>query len=91
MTAKTMLLKMYYEQDELDALESLLESMRTYMQRKKVIGYHKTNYKNFIRYTKKLLKVNPYNKLLVERLRKEIETTNPLTEQEWLLRQLGQL
>ena len=88
LTAKTMLLKMFYEQDEFDALESLLESMRTYMQRKKVIGYHRSNYKNIIRYTKKLLKVNPYNKAALRRLQEEIKEVNPLTEREWLLRQL---
>ena len=39
--AKIMLLKIYYEQDEINALESLLGSMRTYLSRKKVMGYHK--------------------------------------------------
>ncbi len=91
LSAKTMLLKMFYERDEFDALESLLESVRTFMQRKKVIGYHKSNYKNMIRYTKKLLKVNPYNKSALQRLQTEIEEANPLTEREWLLRQLSQV
>lgn len=91
LTAKTMLLKMYYEQDEFDALESLLESMRSYMRRKKVIGYHKANYKNIIRYTKKLLKVNPFNKNAVEKIRQEVQEVSPLTEQEWLLRQLSRV
>lgn len=88
LNCKTMLLKMFYEQEEFDALESLLESMRTYMQRKKVIGYHKANYKNIIRYTRKLLKVNPYNKSAKEKLQRDMEGVNPLTEKEWLQRQL---
>ncbi|MEO0777604.1 MAG: hypothetical protein AAF146_13645, partial [Bacteroidota bacterium] len=60
-------------------------------QRKKVIGYHKSNYKNIIRYTRKLLKVNPYNKTALQRLGGEIEAANPLTEREWLLRQLERM
>ena len=88
LNAKTLLFKMFYEQEELDALESLLESMRNYLVRKKVIGYHKSNYKNIIRYTKKLLKLNPYNNGQKEKLRKEIESAAPLTEKEWLLRQV---
>ncbi len=88
LNAKTMLLKMYYELDETDAIESLLESMRTYLSRKEIIGYHRSNYQNIIRYTKKLVRLNPYNKLHKEKLQQEIAVANPLTEREWLLRQL---
>lgn len=88
LNAKAMLLKMYYEQDEIDVLESLLESMRTYMRRKKVIGYHKNIYKNLIQYTKKLIRINPFNKDHKTKLRQEIETADPLPERQWLLEQL---
>lgn len=88
LNAKTMLFKMYYELDEIDALESLLESMRTYIQRKEVMGYHKSNYQNIIRYTKKLVRINPYDNGQRDKLRQEILSANPLTEREWLLEQL---
>ena len=88
LNAKAMLIKMYYEQEEMDALESLLESVRSYLQRKKIISYHKSNYKNFIRFTKKLLKVNPFSTSQKEKLKKELEEVNPLTEKPWLLKQL---
>lgn len=91
LNAKTMLLKMYYELDETDALDYLLESMRTYIHRKKVMGYHKENYKNIIRYAKKIAHVNPFNKKDVKALELEIQTANPLTEKDWLLKQLAQL
>jgi len=88
LNARTMLLKMYYEQDEFDALDSLLGSTNTYLQRKKVMGYHKSNYKNIIRFTKKLTRINPFEKTEREKLYKEIEAANPLTEKSWLLEQL---
>lgn len=88
LNAKSMLLKMFYEEEELDALESLLESMRTYLQRKDVIGYHKANYQNIIRFTKKLIRVTPHSKEEKTKLRQEIQNANPLTEKEWLLKQL---
>jgi hypothetical protein len=91
LSAKTLLAKMYYEQEEIDVLESLLESMRTYIQRKKVMGYHKNNYKNIIRYTKKLLKITPYSKLTKEKLYEEISQVSPLTEKKWLLTQLSKI
>ena len=87
--AKTMLLKVYYEQDELDAFESLLESLRIYLQRKEALDpARKAAYKNLISLMKKLLHLNPYSKAQTERLRNLVETTNPLMERDWLLRQL---
>jgi hypothetical protein len=88
LNAKMMLLKIYYELDEVDALESLLESMRAYLNRKEVTGYYRSNYQNIIRYTRKLVRINPYDKAPKEKLRQEIQQVNPLTEREWLLRQL---
>jgi len=88
--AKIMLLKIYYQQDEINALESLLGSMRTYLSRKKIMGYHKEGIKNIIRLTKKLLKVKPYDKVQKEKLETSIKEANPLTtdDRNWLLTQL---
>jgi hypothetical protein len=91
LSAKSMLIRIYYEEGELTTLESLLESMRTYINRKKSIAYHKLIYNNLIRFTKKLIRVPPRNKALKERLRKNIEDANPLPERKWLLEQLDKL
>jgi hypothetical protein len=90
LSAKSMLLKIYYEKEEEDALDSLLESMRIYIHRKQVMGYHQSNYLNLIKLTKKLLHINTFDKNQTEKLKKEIEATTPLTEKEWLLSQLKQ-
>ncbi|MEO6037189.1 MAG: hypothetical protein ABIQ93_02170, partial [Saprospiraceae bacterium] len=87
--AKTMLLKIYYEQDEPDAFESLLESMRIYLQRKEALDpARKLAYKNMISLMKKLMHLNPYSKVQKEKLRELTNNTNPLMERDWLLRQL---
>lgn len=87
--AKTMLLKIYYEQTELDAFESLLESMRIYLQRKEALDpARKTAYKNMISLMKKLLNMNPYSKSQKVKLRELIVDANPLMEREWLLKQV---
>ena len=44
-----------------------------------------------VRYTKKLLKVNPYSRAQKEKLKAEIEAAKPLTEKAWLLKQLAEL
>jgi hypothetical protein len=90
LNAKFMLLKMYYELREYDVLESHLESMRAYVQRKEVIGYHRNIYKNIIRFAKKLLNLNPTTQK-IEALRQDIATTNPMADREWFYRMLDGL
>ncbi len=87
LAAKTILMKIYYELQEFDALDAQLASMRTYLSRKRVLGYHKTNYLNIINYTQKISKIGD-NKQKISELRKAIENENILTEKEWLLEQL---
>lgn len=89
--AKSMLIRMYYEDGEFEALESLLESMRNYVHRKKDIGYHKQIYSNLIRFTKKLVRINPYNKAQKEKLRREINQAKQLREKRWFLEQLDMM
>ncbi|MEY3050348.1 MAG: hypothetical protein RLY31_133 [Bacteroidota bacterium] len=89
--AKTILLKIYYELDELNALDSLLDSMSAYLQRKQVMGYHRTIYKNLLRYTRKLLRLPGRGGPPAERLREEIRSAEPLMEKKWLLAQLEAL
>lgn len=87
--AKTMLLKIYYEQDEFDAFESLLESLRIYLQRKEALDpTRKAAYKNMISLMKKMLHLNIYSKPQKEKFREMATQTNPLAEREWLLRQV---
>lgn len=90
MTAKVILIKIYYLQDSFDALEALLESFRVFLNRKKVLSYHKQNFMNFIKLTKKLLYLKP-NKGATKKLVEQVKNTNPLTEKRWLLEQLEQI
>jgi hypothetical protein len=78
LSSKTMLLKMYYELDEYNTLDSLLGSMNTYLQ-------------HIIHFTKKLLRTTPYGREQKEKLRQELEAANPLTERKWLLEQLDKM
>ena len=91
LNARLMLIKIFYETDEYDALDSLLESMRTYIHRKDLTSSYKSNYQNIIRYTKKLVRVNPYDGGQKSKLKTEIIAANPLTEKSWLLEHLEKL
>ena len=83
--------KLFYMRREFQLLESYLESMRIYLSRQKMIGYHKTNYRNIINLIRKLLKVNPYIQQDVQKLRQEILDVKPLNERPWLLEQVDNL
>lgn len=87
--AKTLLLKIYYETDEYDALDAHLQSMQTFIRRQRVIGYHKTNYQNIVRFGRLLLQLNPNSRSDRAAMRKELESASVLTEREWFLEMIG--
>ena len=87
--AKVMLLKMYYDLEEYEALDSLLTSIKRFLQRQKLIGYHQENYLNIIRFTRKILELNPYDKTAQATLRTEIKNTKALAERDWLLQKIN--
>ncbi|HMQ47865.1 MAG TPA: hypothetical protein PKA00_10440 [Saprospiraceae bacterium] len=87
--ARTLLLKIYYELDEWDALQSHLDAFQNYLRRKADLSYHRTNYRNLIRFTRKLLQINLSDKKQCQKLSDQINQENILTEKDWLLSQLG--
>ncbi|WP_264789272.1 hypothetical protein [Aureispira anguillae] len=89
MDSKVTLLKIYYELDEFDALESLLESFKAYVKRnKEVSDYLKRSYLNLIRYIQKLQNHNFYNKEVQAKLLEEIKNEPQLPERQWIISQL---
>lgn len=85
LAAKTLLLKTWYELGEWDLLQSHLDAMRSYIRRKRVIGYHRSNYLNVLRYAQKLINLNANDKEAVHRLAAAIAKEETLSEREWLL------
>jgi len=88
LNAKVMLLKLYYELQEYDALSSLLASFKMMLTRKKLLSYHKTHYKNIIRFTSRLLNLKPRDQKAYDKLKTDISSAEVLQEKEWLLAQL---
>ncbi|NJL75765.1 MAG: hypothetical protein HC892_12840 [Saprospiraceae bacterium] len=92
LNSKSMLMKIYYEREEADSLESLLDSFKVYLRRKKEVGdNHRILYNNLIKFTRKLLRANPYDAKKKEKLREEIMEANPLVNKEWFLEQLEKM
>ena len=91
LSAKTISLKIYFQQSEFDLLQAHIHAMNKFIRRNKVIGYHKQNYLNLLRYTTKLINLNPYDRSDRERLKQEVQSVNPLTERQWILSQLEEV
>ena len=87
--SRVMLLKMYYETEELDALDALLASFKVLLLRKKkVIGYHSAHYLNTLRYIQKLVRLNKNDKKATATFQAEIVANKSVIEKEWLLEQV---
>jgi len=92
LSAKALLAKIYYEDDELDVLMSHLESFRMYVRRNKVIGEaRKTVFNNFIRFTRRLLKFDKGDNKGLDQLQSETEETKQVAELDWLLKKIASL
>ncbi|MEM1215785.1 MAG: hypothetical protein AAGJ82_08885 [Bacteroidota bacterium] len=86
--ARTLLLKIYYELGEWDVLMSHLDAFQMYLHRKPDLTYHRTNYRNLIRYTRKLLQLTNKRSEAASELRRQLSSETILTEKDWLLQQL---
>ena len=85
LTARRMLVIIYYDQGNFEALYSLLDSFQNYVYRKKGLGYHRKLYLNFIKFTRKLLQLEAMTEKQIIALRSTILATRNVAEKEWLL------
>ena len=88
LSAKTTMLKIYYEIGAFDLLYSHLEALKTFIKRKKVMGYHQINYLNIVRFAKLLLELPPGDRAARAKLKADILITSSVAEKQWLLRQV---
>ena len=86
--AKTLLLKIYFELDEYDLVENQIDAMLVYIRRKQLPDLHRNNYNNIARLTRQLARLGP-DRSKRQALAEKIATTDPLTEKDWLLEQIG--
>ncbi len=87
--ARRLLARIYYDLDEINALQSLIESSKVYLHRQKGIGYHHDMYTNFFRFLEKMMKMDMKKAEARLILRGEVEGTQLLAEREWLLQKLS--
>ena len=91
LNAKTIMLKTYYELREIEALLSLTDSFKTYLNRKKRLIYHQVSYNNFILYLRQLVRLQVADKSKLKQFREKVVDTKELTDKEWFLEKITEL
>lgn len=88
LAAKFMLVKIYFETKEYDALVGLLNTFKVYLFRQKKIGYHKERYKNIIKFSERLYTSIDASKQKKSKLKTEIELAEDLPDKDWFLKMI---
>lgn len=89
--AKSLLLKTYYETDEIDTLESLLDSFKILLHRhKKAAPQHIILYKNLINVTRKLISHSATRKDYLKKLQTKI-SKQAIADKTWVLEKIEEL
>ncbi len=92
LAAKRLLARLYYETDEFDLLESILNSLKVFIHRNTIITEdHKAVNRNFARFLYRIMNTAPRDAIKIEKIQTEINATNALTERTWLLKKLEEL
>ncbi len=88
--AKRLLMMMYFENNEFDALDALLTSFKSYIQHQNDVNeQHKLLNINLINMIKKMLNINLDSKQNKQKLREEVLSIPVIAEREWLLARLS--
>jgi hypothetical protein len=86
---RAMLLKIYFETDDEEALQYHATAFKTFLKRNKVVSKtHQLIYNNLIRYSQKLMK-HLGNKKLLSDLKIEIAGNQNIADKQWLMEKLS--
>lgn len=88
---RAMLLKIYFELNDHEALRYHLQAFKIFLNRNKLISvYQRTIYSNLVKFTTKLI-ANQTRKAKLQILQKEIKETPSTADQQWLLKKTMEL
>lgn len=92
LNSRSFLLASYYELEELDSLESLINSTNSYVRREKRISEtRKRLILNQNKFLKKLISTNPMDKKALHKLKETLQNTSGVASKPWLLEKIDEL
>ncbi len=90
--SKETLMQIYYEQNEYEAMQSLIDSTKHYLNRRKdVLSIHYGRYLMFLKYLGMLLKAKQTDRSCKINLKKELNNNNNVIAREWLIEKVYSL
>ncbi len=90
--AKVLLIKIYYDLNEVEALLPVLTNMNNYLRRnKKVSEYQRSTYLNFVLFVKKMFNYKMFEKGNITFIKQEIENTKAVADINWIKTKLTEL
>jgi len=90
--SKLLLLRTYYELDELMAMDSLMDSFRIFVRRNKLISKDlKREYINFLNFLKKLSALSVASPQAIAAFKKKVIASKNPTTKKWLLEKIKEL
>ncbi len=90
--SKITLLSVYYELDEFEAFESLVQSFKAFLRRQKAMpDKRKLNYSNFIKYSDRLSKINAGDSDKIKLFKTDLEKEKLVSSKFWLLEKAEEL
>lgn len=92
LVSRTFLLASYYELEEYDSLEALVNSTNIYLRRDKGISESsKRNYLNQNKFLKKIMNVNQNDKNAIKKLKVQLNEAKGVASKPWLLEKINEL
>ena len=92
LNSKSILLFSFYEMRELDALDSLLNSFKVYVNRDKTItASRKRAYNKMLNFLKRIANVNPRDKKKIASIKAKLQETKGVLNKAWLLEKIDEL
>jgi hypothetical protein len=92
LNSKTILIATYYELEELDLLDSHLDSFEVFLRRRKdFTADRKQIYSWLIKFTKRLTRIMPGDKKSLEKLKKDVNEAKGVVNASWLLEKIEEL
>ncbi|PSR01718.1 MAG: hypothetical protein BRD50_08275 [Bacteroidetes bacterium SW_11_45_7] len=91
--SRVLLIKTYYELNEVVALDSAISSLNTFLNRKKrvVADYQRQLYSNFSHFVKQLSSLSINSDKEVQKLSSKLQNTNLVADKGWLQKQVALL
>ena len=85
LAVKNMQLKIYVETQDWEILDSFLNTFSVFLHRQKGLGYHQLNYKNTIKYAKRIPEIWRSTKKVKSAFLQELKNEQNILDKDWFL------